>query len=464
MSTGSAILSNAMNSNITPVPQADLDDRLSSKIPVFWCNPSRSRDGMPGKRWGSRTIGAPDVEAAAGRFKRFAPVLRQLFAELESSNGTIRSPLLSTPALEHVLNIPADHGRLLVKADHKLPVAGSIKARGGIHEVLEFAEGLAIRLGLIPSDDLQGMLSQDAREAFGQYQVAVGSTGNLGLSIGVIASAFGFQASVHMSADAKQWKKKRLRNRHVNVVEHTGDYAAAVAAGRAGAEKDPRCHFVDDESSLSLFLGYAAAGEELQQQLAEKDILVDDSHPLFVYIPCGVGGAPSGIAFGLALLFGPNVHCFFAEPVASPCFLVAAQSTSGSHPSVYDVGLDNRTEADGLAVPRASECAVDVMRTTLSGIFTVEDDDLFAHVYRAMVSQGIRIEPSAAAGFDGPNQLCTSSEGRGYLQRHGLEAHMHNATHVIWTTGGLFVPQAEYGAFFDRGSKIMRASISESEQ
>ena len=114
----------------------------------------------------------------------------------------------------------------------------------------------------------------------------------------------------------------------MQVVEHEADYSQAVAQGRAEAEADPRCHFVDDETSLHLFEGYSAAALELQQQLQEMDIPVDEKHPLFVYLPCGVGGAPGGVAAGLHALFGSAVKCFWAEPTGACCGLLGLLSRS----------------------------------------------------------------------------------------------------------------------------------------
>ncbi|MCT9827740.1 D-serine ammonia-lyase [Pseudomonas veronii] len=427
---------------------------LHQRNPFLWINPDRAKSGEPGKLWHDRVIGKSDIHKTYKRFVRFSNVLKTLFPELEGTDGFIDSALLPADTLQSALGLAKNNGSLFIKADHSLPVAGSIKARGGIHEVLEFAERIALENNLITVDTPDDITNPDSRKLLSKYKVSVGSTGNLGLSIGIIASALGFEATVHMSADAKEWKKQRLRDRGVNVVEHDGDYAAAVAAGRTAAEKDPFCHFVDDESSFSLFAGYSAAALRLKEQLDEKSITINKDNPLFVYIPCGVGGAPGGIAFGLAHTFGSNVHCFFAEPTASACFMVAMMDRSGTNPSVYDVGLDNRTEADGLAVPKASECAVNVMRPTLSGIFTVEDDTLFRHVHTAAVTEEIRIEPSAAAAFDGPRWLTKTPVGEGYLRRHDLQQHMVNATHIIWTTGGLFVPEVEYQRFLTRGSKI----------
>lgn len=430
----------------TPATAAlpSVQDRLRAAQPCLWTNAGRVPQVPPQLSVGTALVGMDDMQAAVARFGRFAGLLAELFPELQASGGVIESPLVPAPTLARALGLGAEDGALWVKCDHLLPVAGSIKARGGIHEVLEFAETLALEHGLVsPGSDYRALL--------GRYQVAVGSTGNLGLSIGVAASRLGFRAAVHMSADAKEWKKERLRRRGVEVVEHAGDYEQAVAAGRAQAASDPFCHFVDDERSLSLLQGYSAAAPALQRQLAAAGITVDATHPLFVYLPCGVGGAPAGITFGLRQLLGPQVHCFFAEPVQSPCFLAQMLAGPHDHPSVYDWGLTNQTEADGLAVPRASLLAASLMHPLLSGIFTVQDATMFQHLAWAHDTEGLRIEPSAAAGFSGPAMLTGTLAGRAWLRAQGLEAHLPRATHLAWTTGGLFVPEAEYDLFLQRG-------------
>lgn len=426
-----------------PGPEFDFKGFLARE-PVLWTQGLTRR--TPVEDAAAACLSVEAIDAARQRFQRFAPLLALIRPELASSLGQIESPLELAPALQAALRMPAEVGVLLVKSDHLLPVAGSVKARGGTHEVIELAERLAIGHGLLAGGcDYRALAGPQARELFAKHTVAVGSTGNLGLAIGTIAAMLGFRAEVHMSADAKPWKKDRLRAQGVTVVEHDGDYAKAVDAGRRAAAVDPLCHFVDDERSASLFLGYATAASHFATQLAERERIVDANHPLFVYLPCGVGGAPGGITFGLKQIFGKNVHCVFAEPTASPCFL--AQMLVGSehvpagnrHPSVYDLGFDNRTEADGLAVPRASTLAAAAVGGDIAGVYTVQDETLLRHLHLARTSQGLWVEPSAAAGLSGPGMLLGTPQGRAYLQRKGLAQTLHNATHIAWLTGGNYL-------------------------
>ncbi|WP_342704969.1 D-serine ammonia-lyase [Burkholderia arboris] len=420
---------------------ADLLARLQSRHPLLWLNPVTGRPLPPD---------APSfdaIAAAEARLARCEPLMAELFPELAATAGKIESPLMPADGLQRALSHAADaHGAWFIKRDDALPVTGSIKARGGFHEVLALAESIAIDHGLLaPAGDRRILASAAARALFATHTVIVGSTGNLGLSIGVMAAALGFESVVHMSTDAKPWKKARLRTRGVSVVEHDGDYAQAVAAGRSQACHQPRSHFVDDEGSLMLFLGYAASARHLAAQLAESGRRVDAAHPLFVYLPCGVGGAPGGITYGLKALFGEHVHCFFAEPVAAPCMLVQLAADSGKPASVYDAGLDNRTEADGLAVAQASHLVSPLMASQLSGVFTVSDDQLYAQLLAVQRATGVELEPSAAAAVGGPGWLARSPAGRDYLRRHAID--LHASTHIIWATGGSLVPPEEHRRF-----------------
>lgn len=404
------------------------------------------------------SITLDNIADAGARLRRFAPLLSRLFPELAAAEGLIESPLLPLPGPAIADGCPAAGlGTFWIKADHQLPVAGSIKARGGFHEVLEFAESVALKHGLVPDGASYEILAEPAaRACFAQYEIAVGSTGNLGLSIGILSAALGFRATAHMSCEAKQWKKDKLRRHGVTVHEYEGDYGEAVRMGRELASRDPKAHFVDDEHSASLFSGYAVAASRLQGQLAAQGIAVDAGHPLFVYLPCGVGGAPGGVTFGLKQVFGPNVHVFFVEPADSSCFLTRMRHPDRPDISIYDVGQRNRTIADGLAVPRASELAYPLMRPLLAGIATASDARLYADLWRLHEYAGMRVEPSAAASLSGLRALLASPAGQDWLQRRGLTRHLPRAAHIAWTTGGLFVPDDEYQGFLAQGRAASR--------
>ena len=399
-----------------------------------------------------------DVADASARLGRFAAYLRVAFPETEGSAGIIESDILPMTLLQPLLGErygQSLNGALWLKRDSHLPISGSIKARGGIYEVLKHAEDLALAGGLIKLDDDYALLHSDkARAFFGQYKIAVGSTGNLGMSIGIMGAALGFQVTVHMSADARQWKKDKLRSHGVTVVEYESDYSVAVAQGRQQAESDPTCHFVDDENSVNLFLGYAVAGERLKQQFAAAQITVDAQHPLFVYLPCGVGGAPGGVAFGLKLAFGDAVHCIFAEPTHSPCMLLGVYTGMHDEVSVQDFGIDNVTAADGLAVGRASGFVGKAMQRMLDGFYTVSDEEMYSLLALMECSEGLRLEPSALAGVPGIARVL--GEQQGYLARAGLNPQaMSNATHLIWATGGNMVPADEMDAYLAKGRELL---------
>ncbi|MFZ3418974.1 D-serine ammonia-lyase [Vibrio harveyi] len=434
------------------VAEFPLVERLIGLEEVVWFNPNITtlEEGLP-----YVGLGAANIKDASERLKRFAPYLMKAFPETVASNGIIESNVVEIDKMKSCLEAQYGTqilGRLMLKKDSHLPISGSIKARGGIYEVLTHAEMLAIEAGLLSeSDDYSKLFSEEFRQFFQQYSIAVGSTGNLGMSIGIMSAKLGFSVSVHMSADAREWKKNKLRSHGVNVVEYEQDYGVAVEQGRKEAEKDPTCFFIDDENSQTLFLGYSVAGERLKQQFDDMGIIVDAEHPLFVYLPCGVGGGPGGVAFGLKMAFGDHVHCIFAEPTHSPCMLLGVHTGLHDDIAVQDLGIDNITAADGLAVGRASGFVGRAMERLLDGYYTMTDERMYHHLGELSEQEDIRLEPSALAGMMGAVHV---SQDQVYQARMQFsEDKMKNAIHLVWATGGGMVPETEMSAYLAKSGR-----------
>ncbi len=419
---------------------------------VFWCNPlydnfSSAESRLP--------LSNNDIKDAEERLQRFAPYISKIFPETKKNGGIIESPLLRLSTMqqhfetEFSTKIP---GNLLIKCDNQLAISGSIKARGGIYEVLKHAETLAFNHKKLSIEDNYSKLASDSfKQFFSRFSIAVGSTGNLGLSIGIIGAQLGFKVVVHMSSDAKQWKKTLLKEKGVVVIEYTSDYSKAVDEGRKQAALDPAMHFIDDEQSTDLFLGYSTAASRLEKQLSEFDIQVTEKRPLFVYLPCGVGGGPGGITFGLKQLFKDNVHCFFAEPTPSPCMLLGLMTRLHDKINVKDFGLDNITAADGLAVGRPSGFVGKTLERLISGVYTVQDKTLYNLLQKLCDLEAINLEPSAVAGLPGVIKLFNTPEGKSYLKNNSLTQLMPAATHIVWATGGSMVPEKIMQSYYQKG-------------
>ena len=153
---------------------------VTEKKETVWINdkllPFRLIDGLC-----QLVVSDEDIADAEARLARFAPYIEKCFPETVETHGLIESPLKEIPDMKRSLEeaeskIP---GKLLLKMDSHLAIAGSIKARGGIYEVLKHAETLAIRSGKLSLRDNYAKIV-DLKDFFAQYTVQVGSTGNLG--------------------------------------------------------------------------------------------------------------------------------------------------------------------------------------------------------------------------------------------------------------------------------------------
>lgn len=415
---------------------------LMNGTPIFWKKPDYGQSA-------TLPFSKADIFDAVARWDRFAPYIEAAFPETAQMHGVIESPLIELTKMRSAWNEKHDTalvGGLYLKADSELPISGSIKSRGGIYEVLKFAEHIAMTQGeLEETDDYAILRSPEYKHLFAQYGVMVASTGNLALSVGIAASTFGFKTTVYMSRDAKAWKKAKLRANGVNVVELDTDFSSVIPQARKAAAKDPRIHFIDDEGSADLFIGYAVAAVRLQQQFNKQGIKVDHDHPVIVYLPAGVGGSPSGVTFGLKTIIGPYIHAIFCEPTHVPSVTLGMMTKLNNAISVFDIGLDGKTAADGLAVGRPSRIAGKLMRTLLFGSMTFEDPTIYKYEAQLMDTENITVEPSAAAGFTAIERAITEVPA----------FNTANATHIVWATGGSMMPESERRVDHNKGEALL---------
>ena len=80
-------------------------------------------------------------------------IFKSAFPETKSTNGILESPIREIPNMKALLEREEDikiPGKLYIKLDSHLPISGSIKARGGIYEMLICGP---VWLGLLIPDD-----------------------------------------------------------------------------------------------------------------------------------------------------------------------------------------------------------------------------------------------------------------------------------------------------------------------
>lgn len=425
----------------------DYINELKKLQPMFW----RNDELLPSEEALLKIpYSIDDVLDAENRLKRFAPYFIKVYPETIETNGIIESQLHECIKLNSKIlyNFNVDvKNKIFLKMDCDLPISGSVKARGGVYEIVKHAEELAVKEGILNYEDDYGVLAEERfKKFFGKYSIAVGSTGNLGLSIGIVGADLGFNVNVHMSRDAKQWKKDLLRTKGVNVIEYENDYCIAVETGRKQALSDPNMYFVDDENSTDLFFGYAVSAIRLKKQLDDLGYKFSENKKLKIYIPCGIGGAPGGITFGIKLVFGDSAQCYFGEPTHAPCMLLGLAAGKNDEISVYDIGIDGKTEADGLAVARPSKFVGKTIKNLISGCYTVEDDSMYEMLYLLDEIEGIKVEPSAAVSVFGP--IMVEEE--------------KTCLHLCWLTGGNMVPDEIMWKFIEKGKKlIFKGGINE---
>ena len=151
------------------IEQYPLVQQLIDLKELVWFNPNITtlEEGLP-----YVGLTAEDVKDASDRLKRFAPYLCKAFPETAVSKGIIESEIQPIPTMQAELGARYNtdiKGKMLLKKDSHLPISGSIKARGGIYEVLKHAEKL-VKISSVPVFLAGGITPINVRAAINQIK------------------------------------------------------------------------------------------------------------------------------------------------------------------------------------------------------------------------------------------------------------------------------------------------------
>jgi len=222
----------------------------------------------------------------------------------------------------------------------------------------------------------------------GHTTIVTASTGNHGAAVAWACHEFGVTARVFAPVNGNETKLALIERLGADVRLAGADLDEAKEIARFSAGKAGLPFFEDGAEPLQ-YDAYAAIGDELLDQAGEP--------PAAVVVPIGNGALAGGIGTALAQR-APAVQRVGVVAKAMP--VMADAFASGRA-----VTMSNGTTiADGLAVREPIPFAVHRLRDALDGVLRISEREIAAALV-ACHDAGLRVEPSAAAGFAALAQL-----------------------------------------------------------
>ena len=239
-----------------------------------------------------------------------------------------------------------------------LQMTGSFKDRGSLNKILQLSDQQK-RAGVITA-----------------------SAGNHAQGVAHAARVSGIQATVVMPETAPLAKIRGTREFGANIILHGKGYDEAQKKARELQARDGYTfiHAFDDPDIIA---GQGTIGLELLEQIPDMDTVV---------VPVGGGGLISGIAIAIRGQ-RPEVELVGAEAERMP-----AMKRSVKAGRILPQRVAN-TLADGIAVARVGEQTLPIVRSQISTIVTVTEEEIANAVMVLLEREKTLAEGAGAVGF-----------------------------------------------------------------
>jgi len=217
-------------------------------------------------------------------------------------------------------------------------------------------------------------------EAERRAGVVATSSGNHGKALAWAAQRAGVKATIFMPANSYANKIQACRDHGAEVVlTETRQEAEAACAARVAAGA-VLVHPYDARGTVE---GAGTTGLEIAQDWPEVEVVV---------LPVGGGGLLAGSSLAIRRTLGGAVRVFGVEPAGSPNMTLGLEA--GGPVDVDPI----TTKVQGLCPLQAGRLNVQIALECVDGVFTLEDDEIYAG-QRALVRAGHTVEPAGAATF-----------------------------------------------------------------
>jgi threonine dehydratase len=278
-------------------------------------------------------------------------------ADIQAARERLGKAIYQTPS-PHSVRLSQLCGCQVYFKLENLQMTGSFKERGALNKLL---------------------LLTDAEKQAG---VIAASAGNHAQGVAYHATRLGIKSVIVMPRTTPLVKVSNTRELGAEVVLHGANYDEAFAHAKALAAQHSYTyiHAFDDEAIIA---GQGTIGLELLEEETKFDAVV---------VPIGGGGMIAGIAVALKTM-RPDIRIIGVEPTYASSMKTALAE---GHPVTINT---QPTIADGLAVKRAGDVTLEIVKRYVDDIVTVTEGEIASAILKLLEIEKTVAEGGGAAGL-----------------------------------------------------------------